>query len=375
MIDRFVRRALFPLTVLAVVSTGCGSKKEDVAQAEPPPVLVGPENLFIAETRQVQNGPQLSGSLVAEREATIRAEMTGTVREVTVQEGQSVSEGQLLGRLSDEAVRDAVASAQSAVRTATEAYQVAKRNAERSEKLAQAGAVAERDLEQARWSATNAEGGLADAKARLAAAEKAWSNTQLKAPFRGIISDRQVNPGDVVQSGNPLITVVDPSSLRLEAQVPVAALASLKIGTPVPFTIDGLGNQTFEGKITRINPAVDPATRQVRIIVSLPNKTGRLVAGLFAQGRVAIESHDGVVVPSSAIDRRGVRPSVTRIQNGAAARVEVELGIEDQNADRVEVTQGLAVGDTVITGAARGIQPGTKVRPAAAAERETANRR
>ena len=78
------------------------------------------------------------------------------------------------------------------------------------------------------------------------------------------------------------------------------------------------------------------------------------------------------MVPGSAIDRRGLRPTVTRIEKGIARRVEVALGIEDPTVDRVEITTGLAIGDTVIIGAARGVLPGTKVRPTAAAERTAA---
>ena len=178
-----------------------------------------------------------------------------------------------------------------------------------------------------------------------------------------------MNTGDVVQVGNPMFTVVDPGSLRLEGQVPVAALGSLTIGTPVPFTIDGYGDKRFEGKIIRINPAVDPATRQVRVTVALPNASGKLVAGLFAQGRAAVESRTALVVPTSAIDRRGIRPTVTRLRGGVVERVEVGVGIEDQAIDRVEITQGIAAGDTLIIGSARGILPGTKVRPGASAER------
>ncbi len=374
MMHRLAHRRFVALAMVAWPLAACTGTKAETKEPEAAPVLIGPENLFVAEKRELQNGPQLSGSLVPERVATLRAELTGTVRRVLVEEGQRVTAGQLVGQINDDGVRDAVLSAQSGVRTATEAFQVAKRNAERSEKLAQAGAVAERDLEQARWSATNAEGALADAKARLASAEKAWATTQLTAPFSGVVSERHVNPGDVVSQGNPLITVVDPSSLRLEAQVPATALGTLKIGTPVPFTIDGFGGEAIEGRIVRINPAVDPTTRQVRITVGLPNRTGKLVAGLFAQGRAAVESRTGVVVPSAAIDRRGIRPTVTTIKNGAADRIEVTVGIEDPLLDRVEITEGLAVGDTVITGAARGILKGTKVRPAAAAERDAASR-
>lgn len=372
-----IARHRIPL-LFALLGTGlaaaCGAKPADpeAPAAEAPPVLLGPENLFVAEQRKLQSGPVVSGTLDAERAATIRAELPSTVTQVLADAGQPVSRGQLLARLNDDALKDVVLSAKSGVRTAAEALAVAKRNADRAEKLAAAGAVADRDLEQARWSVMNAEAALADADARRATAEKQLGYTEIRSPIGGVISERQVNTGDNVSAGNPLFSVVDPTSLRLEAQVPVSSVGSLKVGTPVPFTIDGFADRQFEGTVTRINPAVDPATRQVRITVALPNRTGRLVAGLFAQGRVAVETREGLVVPGSAIDRRGLRPAVTRIEGGVARRVEVAIGIEDEAIDRVEITSGIAVGDTVVIGGARGVAPGTRIRPAATGERPTA---
>lgn len=355
----------------ALTLVACGKKADSAsaATAEVAPAMIGPENLFVTETRPLVNGPQISGTLVPERSATIRAEVASTVVQALAEEGQAVTRGQLLGRLNDDAVRDQVLSAKSGVRTATEALAVARRNAERAEKLSQAGAMADRDLEQARWSVMNAEAGQADANARLAGAQKQLSYTEIRAPLSGIVSERKVNAGDNVSLGNPLFSVVDPGSLRLDAQVPVSAVGTLKVGTTVPFAIDGYSGRAFDGRVIRINPALDPTTRQVRITVSVPNQGGRLVAGLFAQGRVATESRTGIVVPGAAVDRRGLRPMVTRIEKGVARRVEVSLGIEDPVQDRVEITSGLAVGDTVITGAARGVVPGTRVRATAAAER------
>lgn len=362
-------------TALMIGLAGCGGASGAEEVPETTPVLLGAENLFVAETRTLETGPVVSGTLVADREATVRAEVGGTMLQVSVEDGQPVARGQLLGRISDDAVRDQVESARSGVRTATEAFVVARRNAERSEKLAAAGALSERDLEQARWSAMNAEAALAEASARLAGAQKQWSYTQLRSPIGGVVSERHVNAGDVVSTGNPLFTVIDPASLRLEAQVPVSAIGSLSIGTRVPFTVDGFADRVFEGRIARINPALDPVTRQVRVTVTLPNRAGQLVAGLYAQGRAAVESRTGTVVPLSAIDRSGLRPTVTRIRGGTAERVDVGVGIEDPATDRVEVLTGLAAGDTVVIGSARGLQPGTRVRPAAAAERDPAGRR
>ncbi|MBM4187317.1 MAG: efflux RND transporter periplasmic adaptor subunit [Gemmatimonadetes bacterium] len=354
----------------AFAAAGCSRSSGQSAVAnEVPTALIGTENLFVAETQTLQNGPVVSGSLTAEREATLRAEIGGMVQAVSVEAGQPVSRGQSLGRISDDAVSDGVLSARSGVRTANEAVVVAKRNAERAEKLSEAGALADRELEQARWTVMTAEATLADASARLAMAEKQLGYTVIRAPFNGVVSERQVNAGDNVSAGNPMFSVIDPTSLRLEAQVPVSALGQLKVGTAVPFTVDGVPDRDFEGRIVRINPAVDPATGQVRVTVALANKGGRLVAGLFAQGRVAIESQSATVVPVAAIDRRGLRPTVSKIEGGVVTRVEVSVGIEDPAADRIEIVEGIAVGDTVITGAARGLQPGTRVRPSAAGER------
>ncbi|MHB1330038.1 MAG: efflux RND transporter periplasmic adaptor subunit, partial [Gemmatimonadales bacterium] len=178
--------ALAVLTSLLLMGCGKESPEADIP-AEVPPALVGQENLAIAEQRQILDGPIVSGTLTAERTATIRAELSTTVAQVSVEAGQAVTRGQSLGRLNDDGVRDMALSARSGVRTATEALVLANRNVERADKLAKAGAVAESELEQARQLALNAEGQLADAKARQAAADKQLANTEIRAPLAGVV--------------------------------------------------------------------------------------------------------------------------------------------------------------------------------------------
>jgi membrane fusion protein, multidrug efflux system len=89
-------------------------------------------------------------------------------------------------------------------------------------------------------------------------------------------------------------------------------------------------------------------TRQVQLLVSIPNAGNRLVAGLFAEGRVASETHQGLVVPGSAVDERGVRPAVMRIKDGRVQRVDVQVGLRDAATESVEVLGGLAPNDTVL---------------------------
>src|ERR687892_2589586 len=141
---------------------------------------------------------------------------------------------------------------------------------ERTETLVNAGALAARDLDVARSNVTSAEAQVADAKSRLASAERQLGDTVLRAPIDGIVSRRAVNAGDVVSVGTELFTIIDPSSMRLEASVPSDDLSRLRIGSAVEFTVRGY-DQPFQGRLERIAPRADPATRQVPIYVAIPN--------------------------------------------------------------------------------------------------------
>jgi RND family efflux transporter MFP subunit len=304
----------------------------------------------------------VSGALTPERKAEVRAEVAGTVLETFVEPGQRVKRGTLLGRIDDRAVRDSYLSAKAAVRSAEQNLQVAKRNAERNERLAAAGAIAERDRETAAWNATNAEATLADAHARLASAQKELAYTQVRSPIDGVVSERQATGGDVVQTGNPLFTVVDPRSLQLEGTVAAEHVGKLQPGAPVAFTVSGYPGRTFNGVVDRINPAADPATRQVRVYAKIPNADQGLVAGLFAEGRIGTDRRSVLLVPISAVDQRGVTPTVLVVRGGRVEQQGVELGVRDAATDRLEIRAGLQAGDTVLVGAATAIVPGTAVR-------------
>jgi RND family efflux transporter MFP subunit len=350
------------IAVLALVSGSCKGKAADSATATADPVvLIGRENLAVASLAELRSGPSISGSLEPKVEARVRSEIMGPVERTFAEEGQRVRQGVLLAKIDDSSVRDAYLSAKSAVRSAESALQNAQRNAERSTRLAKAGALAERDLETALLNQTNAEGALADARARLTAAEKQLAHTLVRSPINGIVSEREVAPGDVVQVGAAMFTIVDLRTLRLEATVPVEDIGRLKVGTPVEFGVSGF-DRRFRGRIERINPAVDPSTRQVRIYVAIPNAEQSLVAGLFAEGRVATDARRAIAVPTSAVDRRGTSPVIHRVKGGKVDVVPVQLGVQDEAAELVEIAAGIAQGDTVLLGSAQAITEGTPVR-------------
>jgi len=361
---RTIGALLLAATALSVAA--CKKNDADAATAKAPEtMLVGPENVTVVRAEQIRSGPAISGSLAPERAATIRAEMTGSIVQTYAEAGQRVRRGQALAQIDAAVLRDQALSARSAVTTAQSTYDIAKREAERSEALEKAGAIAARNVEQARNQLIAAQGQLATARAQLANVQKQLDKASVQAPFDGVVAQRQANAGDVVSPGTALFTVVDPGSMQLVASVPAEALAQVRVGMPIEFSVNGYPTRTFTGRITRVNPVADPATRQVQITAAIPNVGNTLVGGLFAEGRVSSEQRTAPMVALAAVDERGLRPTVIRLKNGKIDKVEVTLGIRDAAAETVEITGGLAPGDTVLLGAARGISPGTPVKVSA----------
>ena len=354
------RSFVLVVMLLAAVSAGCGGAADPEAASPPPAVQVGEENVVTVSRGTLIVGPMLSGTLQAAREARVRAELGGAVLQVNAEEGENVRQGQVLARIEARTLDDTRQSAASAVRSAENQLAVAQREAERTAQLVSAGALAQRELDVARANVSAAEAQLADARARLASAERALGDAVIRAPFTGVVAARPVNVGDIVAPGTELLTIIDPSSMRLEASVPSDDLRALTVGLPVRFRVRGY-DEAFEGRIERIAPQADPATRQVPIFVAIPNTSGRLVAGLFAEGRVVSDAAEGLVVPSNAVNTSGEEAWVLKVADGRTERVEVTVGLADRRTEQLQIASGLNEGDVLLRGAAQGIAPGTAV--------------
>ncbi len=354
-----------PALLLATMAFGlaaCGKKADASAAAPEQPTLITADNVSVVDTMAIASGPSISGELNAERSASVRSEVSGSVVQVFVEPGQRVTAGTTLARIDATTANAAELSARTGV-TAGEAQAAqAKKELDRAERLNAAGAIADRDLENARLTYSTTMAQLANVKSAYAQASKALRSATVRAPFAGVIAGDVVSAGDVVTPGTQLFTVVDPKSMRLEAAVPAAQIGQIRIGMPVAFSVSGYGDRKFTGTVTRVSPVADPATRQVQILASIPNSAGTLVGGLFAEGRVNAETRTALVLPSTAIDQRGATPAVMRVKGGRVERVAVTLGIRDDQRENFEITQGLQRGDTVLLGAAQAIGEGKQVR-------------
>ncbi|HEX5744725.1 MAG TPA: efflux RND transporter periplasmic adaptor subunit [Archangium sp.] len=353
--------AVLVLLGLGMLS-GCNrGRSQEQQPQEKVPVVLGPDDVVRVEPRELESGPVLSGTLQARRAATMRAEVQGAVLEMLVEQGQKVKKGQLLARIEDTSSQDQLLAARTAVRVARNGLRVARAEEERNRKLANAGVITRRDLERAELARHQAQAQLSEAEARLALARQQVGRTRIRAPFAGVVSERLASAGDIVQPGAALYTVIDPTSLRLEASVPAAQLSVLEPGVEVDFNVAGHGDRSFEGRIERINPAVDPGTGQVRIYVTLPNTGQALLTGLSAEGRVAALRREVPAVPVSAVDMRADPPTVLRVKDGRVERAQVTLGMTDELERLVELRSGVRPGDVLLRASSGDIAEGTPV--------------
>jgi membrane fusion protein, multidrug efflux system len=355
------RRVVAALAIAQFAPWSCGREPPPVEPA-PERVAIDPSHVARVAREPVIIGPRVSGSLEPEQRAVLRAEVAGAVVEVDAELGETVRAGQLLARMEARSLAREVSSMRAALSSAEKALAVAERELARTRRLVAAGALAGARIDSDESAVAAARARVAEQRARLVAATEQLESARVQAPFAGVISRQAVHAGDVVTVGAELFTVIDPSSMRLEGSVPSEHIQALELGTPVRFEVRGYPGRQFEGRVTRIAPAVDPATRQISVVATIPNPAQELVAGLFAEGQVVAERREALTVPANAVERDALGESVLRVENGYVRQVRVETGLSDALSERVEIRSGLSQGDRVIVGPERAVPAGVRVR-------------
>ncbi len=322
-----------------------GAKGADKKQ---PRLLVAAEDLLTVQSNALAAGPVITGSIQPERKADLRAEVGAVVLQVLKENGEAVRKGDLLVRLDETSIRDSLTSAEEAVRSARQVLDQAERMMERNKTLRASGMTSMQALEDAEVRRNSAQSEVVAAKARLAQARQQLSRTTVRAPFDGIVSERKVSNGDTAQIGKELIKVIDPSSMRFEGMVSADKIGVVKVGQPVLFRVNGYPGQNFQGKVKRVDPAANPVTRQVEVLVDFADKLQPRVAGLYAEGRVETESSDSLMLPASALVQAGDTSYAWKIKGDKLAKVNLAIGTRDERTGQWQVKSGLVAGDQVL---------------------------
>ena len=315
----------------------------------------GSLNLAASDVGVTARGPieeavRINGDLRPIETVSVRARIEGDVANVHVREGQGVRAGQLLATFESAEQESMQASAEADRAAARSDLATAQWNLEQSADLLRAGAISERDHRTTEQAVATARARLAAAEARLRTSGISLRDTRVLAPTAGIIERRIVQPGEHVSRGAQLFSLVRSDILELTAAVPARQANAVRTGQVVHFVADG---RRFDGRVARVSPTIDPATRSATVYVQVANASNQLRGGTFATGQVVTRTiADALVIPMQAVRESadGGARFVYRIRAGQLDRADVTLGVTDEARGLVEVRDGLAAGDQVVVG-------------------------
>jgi membrane fusion protein (multidrug efflux system) len=311
--------------------------------APQPGVVVEASRVAIVKLPQSLNAV---GSLRSDETVVVRPEVAGRIANFAFREGERVAEGQVLVRLDD--------SVQKADLDRARANLVLSRTKhERAIDLRNKGFVSTQALDELENSVKVAE---ADAELMTARVNK----MTLRAPFAGTVGLRQASVGDYVKEGQDIVNLESLDPLKVDFRLPELALSQLQGGQTLQISLDALPDRTYDGKVFAINPLIDANGRAIVIRAQVPNRDGKLRPGMFARVRLfTSDNRDSVVIPEEALFPVGDEKFVYKVVEGKAQRQKV--GIGQRREGRVEIVNGLARDDVVVTAGAIKLREGVAV--------------
>lgn len=331
-------RHALPL-LLAAVLAACGD-----GRPEPGPVVV--EGLSSIEVRAAGagDGRGWDGVVEAVRQATLSAQTSGRVAQVQADVNDRVEAGQVLLRLTAVEQQAGVDAARAQLRAAEAAAREADLDYRRHADLAQGQYVSRAQLDRARAARDTATAARDAARAQLASAGQQGAYTLVRAPYAGIVSTRDVEPGESVNPGQRLMTVFAPDALRVEVSVPQSEADAIRADAVAQVRLDD-GRRIDAAQVT-VFPAADAATHAVKVRVGLPALDPAPQPGNSA--RVVFPAVKGGVhpqVPASALLHRGEVDAVYVLADGRLSLRQLRLG--ERSGDNVEVIAGLKAGERI----------------------------
>ncbi len=336
--------ATVAVTVALCGLAACSVEEVAVETSPAKPAVVVPVTL-----RSFEEQIEASGQLLAKHQASVAAQVAGEVTEVLADEGDSVTEGDIVLEIDPERRNLDVDAAQARVGEAEASVAEQVREVRRMTALAGKRVAAENQLDQAETALKTARSRLLAARAELGSAERALRDASVRARFSGLIARRWVSRGEFVSEGQELFELVALEPLEVEFHLPEADASRVRTGIPIRVSVAPYPDELFEATVHVVSPTIDPRTRTLRVKALLPNVDRRLRPGLFARATLGIAMRNDVVtVPEEAVLQRSDGEVVFRVRSdGRVERQLVETGLLRDGW--IEIRSGLAAGDAVVS--------------------------
>lgn len=349
---------VFALAGLLFAASGCSTPASaKTSTEEAPPVVV---ESAVAVSRQVPKVLQLPGSLHAFQEAHVAADQSGRVVGTFVERGDSVRLREPLVRLDARAATLGTAESRAQAAALEAQRQNAALECQRAEQLFAARAIPRAEYDRMTASCTATGHSVDAARARQRLAEQAVGDAVVRAPFAGRVAERRVTAGEYVTAGTRVATIVDTSKLRLEIEVPESAIAAIREGLNVEFSVAAYPGARFDGKVVYVGPVVQERGRDQVIEALVDNAGEKLKPGMFATTLLTTGHENLPVIPERALAGTEASRRVFVIK-GSAVEERVVLPAESRSGS-VAIRKGLAAGERVVLSPAPSLRDGQRVK-------------
>jgi RND family efflux transporter MFP subunit len=366
---RLVAALIAAAILLALIAGLYQSQKKRKAQAAATAptaqavswVELAPTDLVQVKPVEIKTGLPVSGSLRATHSALVKARVAGELQGLTVREGDAVRAGQVLARIDPTEYQARLRQAQQQADAAKAQIDISQRQLENNRALVAQNFISQTALEA---SLSNLQVAQANHRAALAAVDVARKNlddTSLLAPLSGRVAQRLAQPGERMAIDARVLEIVDTSRLELEASVSAAESLQLKIGQTAQLRIEG-SDQVLQGRLVRINPVAQSASRSVMAYLSIDNRAAVLRQGLYVQGQLETGSKLAPAVPLSAVRTDQAQPYVQLLRQDAVVHQPVRLGTRGTIGDEMMVTVDLPEGAQVLRASVGPLREGLPAR-------------
>ncbi|MFQ5650688.1 MAG: efflux RND transporter periplasmic adaptor subunit [bacterium] len=305
-----------------------------------------PVTVHVVKPEKLNNKIFSTGTILANEEVELKSEISGRITEIHLNEGARVSSGELLVKINDTELQAQLLKAH---------YQkkLAEDKEERGRKQLEIEAISQEDYDVI-LNELNTE------KAEIQLIKAQIDKTEIRAPFDGVVGLRHVSKGSYISPNTKIANLLDINPVKIDFVIPEKYVNLVQPGDKIAFKIQGFDEQ-FEGAVYAIEPRIDPATRTLRLRAISPNKEGKVLPGAFAEVKLVLdEITDALMIPTAALvpELRGQK--VFLLAHGKASPQKVTIGIRTEN--KIQITSGIAPGDTVITSGILQLRPGAEVK-------------
>jgi membrane fusion protein (multidrug efflux system) len=341
------RSGIALLVVLLLAAAGCGGRSQAEGLQQPPAPEPVPITVASVAMRPVERTVSVVGTLAANAQAELAAEVEGQVVSIEADLGDRVAPDQILARVRQDVTEAKLREAEATVEksTADEA---------RARPLQADGVISAQEYEQVRWS-------LETARARRDQLRIELGRLAIRAPFEGSIAARLIDAGSYVRPGTVMFRLVQDDPLKFRGEIPEREVPALHPGQAVRVTVDAFSGETFFGAVSRVGSAADPTARALTFEAEVPNPDHRLRPGFFGHGEVVTSRDErALAVPRSALSTFAGVTKLFVIEDGLAREHAVTLGV-DLGDGWVEIAQGVSHGKQVATSGLSKLADGTPV--------------